>query len=95
MTRQVTALVFLGRLALFAQPQPTPTPKSDAPSFTQAEMKRLLEDMAKVVIVNTRSATGILAKQYSEEMQKAAKAPFPRRWPSAFPTSCPKAFRPR
>jgi hypothetical protein len=68
MTRQVTALVFLSRLALFAQPQQSPT-------FSKADMIRLLEDMKKVLIANTKSRTQILAKQYNEEMQKAAKAP--------------------
>jgi len=77
MTRQITALVFLGPLALFAQPQPTP--KSDAPTFSKADMERLIEDMKKVLIANTKSGTRILAKQFSEEMQKAAKAPLNER----------------
>src|SRR5690348_14960209 len=68
MTRQVTALVFLGRLALSAQPHPALT-------FSKADMERLIEDMKKVLINNTKSGTQILAKQFSEQMQEAAKAP--------------------
>jgi hypothetical protein len=75
MTRQVTALVCLSPLALFAQPQPSP----NEPTFSQADMMRLLTDMAKVFRANIISGTQPLAKQYSEEIQKAAKAPVAQR----------------
>ena len=75
MTRQVTALFFLGRLALFAQSQTT-NPRADAaPSFSLADMTRLVNDAAKASRANILSATQPLARQYSEAMQKAAKLP--------------------
>lgn len=77
MTRRITALFFLGRLLLIAQ-QPTPTgsPNQAAPpSFTKADMDRLIADFIKVIRTNTKTGTQVLAKRFSANLEKAAKVP--------------------
>lgn len=70
MTRKVTALIFLGRLALVAQQPPSPTPRPDAiPLFTQADMQRLLNDAMTEFQKNQLQATQIMARQFQEEMK--------------------------
>jgi hypothetical protein len=73
MTRKVTALLFLGRM-LVAQQPPSPTPKTDpVPTFTQAEIQRLVNDAAAEFQKNQLQATQILARQFADEMKAAAK----------------------
>jgi hypothetical protein len=68
MTRQVIALVLVVGMTLLAQQQPSPT-------FSKADMLRLMDDTQKVLIANTKAGTQILAKQFNEQLREAAKAP--------------------
>jgi hypothetical protein len=69
MLRRISALVFLGRIVLLAQQLPSP------PTFSKADMERLITDLGNASATNTISATQILAKRFSADMEKAAKAP--------------------